>query len=74
MEEDLLGWNVIEGRDRIIIRTRMDTNGDHKFEPHEDLRVYVYDLATRQLRLVVTDELQRQVNDLFYEQWLKKQK
>ncbi len=74
LEEDLLGWDILEGLDRIIIRTRIDSDGDHEFEAHEDLRVYIYDLPTRQLRLVVTDELQQQVNTLFFEQWLKKQK
>lgn len=74
VEEDLQGWNVLEGQDRLIIRTLADTDGDHTYEVHEDANVYVYDLPTRQLKLVVTDDLQRKVNKLFFEQWLKKQK
>ena len=34
--------------------------------------VYVYDLANGQLHSVITEALQKQVNNLFFEQWLKK--
>ncbi|MDQ3100751.1 MAG: hypothetical protein M3R08_05145 [Bacteroidota bacterium] len=72
INEDLQGWDVLHGHDRIVIRTRPDANGDNKYEVHEPLNVYVYDVGTGQLQRVVTDELQSHVNALFFEQWLKK--
>jgi hypothetical protein len=71
VKEDVMSWRVLDGHDRIIIITRVDTDGDRVYEQHEDANVYLYDVHTRELRRVVTDELQGQVNKLFYEQWLK---
>lgn len=72
LDENLLGWDVLGNHDRILVRTRTDMNGDGKYEAHEDMRVYVYDVATHELHPVVARDLQQKVNSLFFEQWLKK--
>lgn len=74
LEEDLIGWDVINGRDKLVVRTRVDSNADHKFDVDEDIHVYVYDVASRQLEKVISPELQGKVNKLFFEQWLQKVK
>ena len=73
-DEDLIGWDVIQGRDKLIVRTRVDGNADHKYEDHEDMRVYIYDVAVEQLQPVVSSDLQSKTNTLFFEFWLKKAK
>ncbi len=74
VDEDLLGWDVVKGEDLIVIRTRVDNDADGKHENHEDIRVHVFDVASGNLEEVITDDLQKKVNTLFFEQWLKKAK
>ncbi|MCC6542019.1 MAG: hypothetical protein IT225_07340 [Flavobacteriales bacterium] len=73
VDEDLLGWEVVNGDDAIVIRTRVDTDADGAYEAHEEIRLHVFDLASGRLEAVVTKELQMKMNALFTEQWLKKE-
>jgi hypothetical protein len=72
VEEDLIGWDVVKGEEQIVVRTRLDNDGNGKHENHEDIRVYVYDVVNGKLKPVISNELQKKVNTLFFEQWLKK--
>lgn len=74
IDEDLLGWDVVQSDDLIVIRTRLDNDANGKHENHEDIRVYVFDVASGKLDAVITGDLQQKVNALFFEQWLKKAK
>lgn len=73
INEDLESYTVIPNSDKILVRTRRDTNTDSEFKIDDEQIWYMIDLNSESSPIEVANAVQRKkIENLYFKQWLKK--
>ncbi|MEM7102804.1 MAG: hypothetical protein AAF502_06670 [Bacteroidota bacterium] len=71
--EDLIYHSIIPNTDRLILRTRRDTDENREFSSEDEEIWYLLDLETNKGPVEIVDEaLRKKVKNLYFDQWLRR--
>ncbi len=69
---ELIDWQMVDGKNKVLIEARKDSNKDKKFDGDDETVSFIYDIGTQKIEQVFSDEFNLVTKKLLDKQWTKK--
>ena len=69
---DLLHWQIINEKNKILIQARKDSNKDKEFDNNDETVSFIYDIDNQKIEQVFSDDFNLETKKLLKAQWIKK--